>query len=226
MRITHFILTTLLVLLSQNLIAQDTIVKKDDSRISAKITEVHNDEIHYKKFNNLEGPTYVIETAKITSIIYENGEVETYDVKPAIANSSSGWQKQSEQTYTEEIEHYSGKFYYHNRRIGVNKLRNIIYKQGDPEAIHMWKSYKVTQGVAYGLGFAAIPVGVIAYSGAGFSIEPGWQILFVGGGIIVCNLLGLANHVMRVMYKNKRFRAVELYNEALNQKPLEEGDYY
>ena len=157
MRIIHFTVVTALVLWSQNLIAQDTIVKKDDSRISAKITEVHNDEIHYKKFNNLEGPTYVIETAKITSIIYENGEVETYDVKPTIANSSSGWQKQSEQTYTEEIEIYNGKYYYHNRRVGIGKLKRLIYEQGDPAAIQMWNTSKTLQGVAYGVGFGAIP---------------------------------------------------------------------
>ena len=50
MRITHFIVVTALVFWSQNLIAQDTIVKRDDSRVVTKILEVHDDEIHYKKY--------------------------------------------------------------------------------------------------------------------------------------------------------------------------------
>ena len=222
MRIIHFTVVTALVLWSQNLIAQDTIVKKDDSRISAKITEVHNDEIHYKKFNNLEGPTYVIETAKITSIIYENGEVETYDVKPAIANSSSGWQKQSEQTYTEEIEIYNGKYYYHNRRVGIGKLKRLIYEQGDLAAIQMWNTSKTLQGVAYGVGFGAIPVGAVSAI-AGVFIDPAliYVVLFVEVPIMIA-----ANITLLATYKNKRIKAVELYNEGLKQETHEEGDYY
>jgi len=222
MRITHFIVVTALVFWSQNLIAQDTIVKRDDSRVVTKILEVHDDEIHYKKFNNLEGPTYVIETTKITRIIYENGEVETYDVKPTIANSSSGWQKQSEQTYTEEIEIYNGKYYYHNRRVGASKLKSLIYEQGDPEAIQMWNTSKTLQGFAYGVGFGAIPVGLFSATAASF-IEPAliYVVLFVEMPLMIA-----ANITLLGTYKNKRIKAVELYNESLKQKTHGEGDYY
>jgi len=222
MRITHFIVVTALVFWSQNLIAQDTIVKRDDSRVVTKILEVHDDEIHYKKFNNLEGPTYVIETTKITRIIYENGEVETYDVKPTIANSSSGWQKQSEQTYTEEIEIYNGKYYYHNRRVGASKLKSLIYEQGDPEAIQMWNTSKTLQGFAYGVGFGAIPVGLFSATAASF-IEPAliYVVLFVEMPLMIA-----ANITLLGTYKNKRIKAVELYNESLKQETHGEGDYY
>ena len=224
MRIKYFSIVTALVLWSQNLIAQDSIVKKDDARVPAKIIEVHDDEIHYKKFNNLEGPTYVIETAKITSIIYENGEVETYDVKPSIASSPSGWQKQSEQTYTEAIEIYNGTYYYHNRRVGIGKLKALIYIQGDPAVIKMWNSYKTVQGVGYGVGFAAIPIGFVAFVGlVSNSIE--WQLVGVGG-LVLSNAALTANHVMRAMYKNKRTKAVEMYNDALDQGVHDDGDYY
>ena len=222
MRITHFTVVTVLVLWSQNLVAQDTIVKKDDALITAKILEVHEDEIHYKKFNNLEGPTYVIETAKITSIIYQNGEVETYDVKPAIASSPSGWQKQSEQTYTEAIEIYNGKYYYHNRRVGIGKIKKLIFEQGDPVAIQMWNTSKTVQRVAYGVGFGAIPVGVVSAIAVG-SIEPAliYVVLLVEVPIMIA-----ANITLLATYKNKRIKAVELYNVGLKQETHEEGDYY
>ncbi len=222
MRCTYFILAVLLVVLSHNLIAQDTIVKKNDVLIAAKVIEVHEDEIHYKKFINLDGPTYILETTKITRIIYQNGEVETYDVQPSSAISPSGWQKQSEQTYTESIEIYDGKYYYHNRRVGASKLKSLIYEQGDPEAIQMWNTSKTLQGFAYGVGFGAIPVGLFSATAASF-IEPAliYVVLFVEMPLMIA-----ANITLLGTYKNKRIKAVELYNESLKQETHGEGDYY
>ncbi len=57
--------------------AQDVIVKKDGSTITSKVTEITGSEIKYKKFSNLNGPTYTIGKNEVNYINYENGERET-----------------------------------------------------------------------------------------------------------------------------------------------------
>ena len=62
-----------------NVDAQDVIVKKDGSAILSKVLEVNTSDIKYKKFSNLDGPTYSIIKSEIMSINYENGEKDVFD---------------------------------------------------------------------------------------------------------------------------------------------------
>lgn len=59
--------------------AQDIIVTKDSERIDAKILEVSDTEVSYKKTGYVEGPTFVMKTSEISSIIYSNGDVQTFN---------------------------------------------------------------------------------------------------------------------------------------------------
>lgn len=67
-----------LLLLSLSGISQDLISKKDGTVLKVKVTEVTDEAIKYKKFENLDGPTYTLETGKIAKIKYENGSEENY----------------------------------------------------------------------------------------------------------------------------------------------------
>ena len=58
--------------------AQDVIVKKDISTILCKVTKINNSEIEYKKWSNLDGPTYAISIYEVVSIYYQNGEIENF----------------------------------------------------------------------------------------------------------------------------------------------------
>ena len=58
---------------------QDMIVKKDGSIVKAKILEVNDADIKYKKADNPDGPTYTVSKANLTSINYANGEVEKFE---------------------------------------------------------------------------------------------------------------------------------------------------
>lgn len=68
------------------LLAQDIIVTTDAQKIEAKILEVSKTEIKYKEKNNLDGPTFVLETTEINSIIYSNGKVVLYNSKQSPEN--------------------------------------------------------------------------------------------------------------------------------------------
>ena len=74
------ILTLMVALLTAfNLFAQDIIVTRDARRIEAKILEVSSSEVKYKEVGNLDGPTFVLTSAEINTIIYSNGTVKVYD---------------------------------------------------------------------------------------------------------------------------------------------------
>lgn len=87
------IILTMLSLAALNVAAQDVVVKKDGSTILAKVLEVSQDNIKYKKFSNQNGPTYTINLSDIISVNYENGEKETYDVSANLASESQSSQK-------------------------------------------------------------------------------------------------------------------------------------
>lgn len=59
--------------------AQDVIVKKDNSTILSKVTKIGETEIEYKKWSNLDGPTYSISINDVKNINYQNGEVEKFE---------------------------------------------------------------------------------------------------------------------------------------------------
>ncbi|HEX8548552.1 MAG TPA: hypothetical protein VF691_16440 [Cytophagaceae bacterium] len=66
----------ILLLLSSYSFAQDVIVKRDDSRLDAKVVEIGPSTITYKKFNSTDGKEFKISKNDVTEIQYQNGEVE------------------------------------------------------------------------------------------------------------------------------------------------------
>lgn len=61
----------------------DVIITTKSEKLDVKIMEVSSTEIRYKKMNNLQGPTFVISTNDVNTILYENGEVQVIEHKAA-----------------------------------------------------------------------------------------------------------------------------------------------
>lgn len=57
---------------------QDIIVSKDGKTIKARVVEITQSEIKYKRFDNLNGPLISISKEGILIINYENGTKETF----------------------------------------------------------------------------------------------------------------------------------------------------
>ncbi|KAF0140435.1 MAG: hypothetical protein FD122_2450 [Stygiobacter sp.] len=68
----------LLLVLSCICFAQDTIYKTDGTEIKSKVIEITNDLIKYKKFSNLDGPSYTVSKTDVFMIVYQNGEREVF----------------------------------------------------------------------------------------------------------------------------------------------------
>lgn len=58
--------------------AQDVILKNDNTTVLSKVLEVTSTEIKYKKWSNQDGPTYSISRSEVTSINYQNGDVDRF----------------------------------------------------------------------------------------------------------------------------------------------------
>ncbi|MCM1150802.1 MAG: hypothetical protein NC209_01375 [Alistipes sp.] len=65
--------------------AQDLILKRDSSRLEARVTEISPTEVRYKRYSNPDGPTYVVPVGDILSIRYANGEEELFAAPEAAA---------------------------------------------------------------------------------------------------------------------------------------------
>jgi len=89
----QFILAAALLCAASAAEAQDMIVKRNASaeEIPAKVLEVGEDQIRYRKFSNPDGPVYTISRSEVFFIRYENGDKEVitaYDA-PAAPQASS-----------------------------------------------------------------------------------------------------------------------------------------
>lgn len=84
------IVLTMLSLSALYVAAQDVVVKKDGSTILAKVLEVNQDNIKYKKFSNQNGPTYTINLSDVMSVNYENGEKEDFNNSSITNDANQG----------------------------------------------------------------------------------------------------------------------------------------
>jgi hypothetical protein len=65
-----------------NLISQDQLFKKDNTKLEVKILEINPTEIKYKLFNYEDGPTITVLKSEVALIIYKNGMHEVITVSP------------------------------------------------------------------------------------------------------------------------------------------------
>jgi len=74
------VLVLLSVLITSFAFAQDIIITKEGNKIEAKVLEINEYDIKYKKLENLDGPVYTMKKSDIASIIYENGQVDVFNI--------------------------------------------------------------------------------------------------------------------------------------------------
>lgn len=60
--------------------AADVITRRDGTTINAKVEEITETTIRYRKASNPTGPVYTIPIASVVTITYENGTKDTFDI--------------------------------------------------------------------------------------------------------------------------------------------------
>ena len=69
--------------------AQDVIVKQDKTEIQALVIRVDDENIEYKKWDNQNGPTFVISVSKVSLIRYNNGDIDRFDDTPTVKQQTT-----------------------------------------------------------------------------------------------------------------------------------------
>jgi hypothetical protein len=77
---------------TQNDESCDVIYFRNNKVVSAKVVEINSTDIKYKRCDNLDGPLIVVDKNSVKSILYKNGDTETftenYPVKPTQENTT------------------------------------------------------------------------------------------------------------------------------------------
>lgn len=71
-------LTSILLAICAEALAQDIIHTTDRRTIEAKVLEITDEQIIYKTFDNLEGPDYRMSIDRVERIVFENGTEKTF----------------------------------------------------------------------------------------------------------------------------------------------------
>jgi hypothetical protein len=80
--------------------SQDIITKKTAEDIQTKIIEITTSEVKYKKFDNLDGPTFTLLKSEILMIRYENGSKDIFTESQNLNKSDSDMRMKGKQDAT------------------------------------------------------------------------------------------------------------------------------
>lgn len=94
--------------------AQDVLTKRDGTDIQAKVLEVTTGEVKYKKFDNINGPTFSILKSDLLMVRYENGTKDIFNQQNtnSVANTNFNSTPDDNTCFTgkqDALRNYSGQ---------------------------------------------------------------------------------------------------------------------
>ena len=219
--------------------SQDSIRFMTNNIIAAKISEVSITTITYHRFDNLDGPHYIVNKQDIRYIKFANGTVDSMRVEVAKPTTEANLVYKNERANPSET--YTGapkiiikrnRLVYNNRGLGETKLLMLIdnfpNKEGKIKLMteyNAMKKYKTKQYTAgfVGLGLALLSPfigGLVAAENA--NTHPGSaydknRVSIVMGGFGTGIALGVIGSTMSSIFKAKRVKKrteiAEMYND-------------
>ena len=170
--------------------AQDVIVKTDNSTILSKVEEISAESIKYRKWDNLDGPIYVLNISEVISINYSNGTMETFKDK----------QKDNVEVNTEDAISVSQPPQIGNVRVTAEN--NIDFLRRD-DLLKSARGYKIGSIVCTSVGIVIAVIPGIAYIAGAASEGAMIAGICVGLGTTVCGgiLKGKSIKLQREAYE-------------------------
>lgn len=193
--------------------AQDTIFKRNNDKIVAKISEITTTEIKYKKFNFQDGPLYVDKKTEIKMIIYSNGMKETFEVekvKPVVNQATA--------SSNNEIEDFELKYRYHGSYINQPTMQKILLSTKDKKIMGLVAQAKDARKMEF-ISFAAIPFGIAAianlqFNSSQYTASSRNSVFIISG---VCLAAAITCPIISGVKRKEKIRcnseAISLYNQ-------------
>lgn len=194
--------------------AQDVIITKDSERIEAKITEITDNKVKYKKFDNLEEPEIILSAEKIASIVFANGEVfvfpsktaqqheQKYDIIIPNKNTLAG----IEYVPGTQLKRKNSAFYYGDKKL-TNKQYESFLLENCELAYNKFKQADlqlVIGGSSFLVSLACLGVGAIYFIKN--KMPPDIFLYGAVGGVILAPICIVA-------YNTKLNKSIELFNQ-------------
>ena len=208
--------------------AQDIIITTDAKKIESTIFEVSKTEIKYKDFANPNGPTFVLSTDEISSVIYANGQVQLFSSSttekkvstpssaPVSEDATSAPVSTSKQTTDNStrkgrIFRDNNEYMYNDTYISAKEVGRIL-KRENSTAYEKWrqgKGMEIGGAVCMGVG------GGLIITGLGY-INPNSlnRTLLLNGTGLVATVVGLGVYLGASGCYNK---AIDIYNSSYDE---------
>ena len=119
--------------------AQDIIVTRSQTRIEGKVLEISDTEVKYNKQESPNGPSLVLPTSEIVTILFSNGEVVNFQASPA-TKQTEVFQEESENTQGESAPTWDNTEYV-EFPIRFKTGKEIMYRTGTQLTIEQGKVY-------------------------------------------------------------------------------------
>jgi len=213
------IFTTAILLNGITIFSQDIIVTKTNEQIRAKIIEVTDENVSYKKYHDQEGATFVIKTDKIKTISWENGDVDVYVYEKTISEQNLPLKGDDNLPY---ITRKSGSFYLDNGTVYDRTQFKQFLMEKNLSSI--WAKYSSGQNLLIA-GWILIGAGV-GMQAIGFSftnndgISGIFDALFVGIPLIfIGGLVTTAGIPIAIVGTIRKSNAINDYNDYYAGKP-------
>lgn len=153
-----FLFSFFFVLIVPYAYAQDTIYKRNNETVIAKVLEINQTEVKYKKYNYPDGPLYIDNKSDIKMIRYAGGPTEEFKAEPppvVIRNYSTAPPDNL------RIETWGGSYRYNGLMISEREAQFIMEETGDPNIISYTRQARKEKLLQF-VGFGAIPLGIAA----------------------------------------------------------------
>jgi hypothetical protein len=192
--------------------SQDTIVKRNNTIVLAKILEITTSEVKYKRQDMLDGPVYTELKNDITMVKYANGLKEEFAFQPVPKTETGGY---SIQPYNDiKITQRGHSIYYMNRRIGTRELLSLLHNSPNKDVFNLQLKSEHYKQLSK-LGFIAIPLGAVAVGSAFVGMFAGsGELMLVSGGCALVAIPFVVSNGVNV-HKSARYRqdAINAFNK-------------
>jgi len=194
-----------------SLFAQDVLLLKSGEELKVIVNEISTNVIKYKKFENPDGPIYVIEKVKVVMITYKNGSKDVFSEIPT--------EIKTEQRTTEPKKELS----YLTAKRGIVRQNGIVIRKNEvrsimtdnSNALNLYNSSQKLILVGDILGYAGLGVVIVAAiveNKGSFSDNSAAMVGVIGG--VAC--LG-TSMVVTFSGRSKVKKSVEMYNSDLKK---------
>ncbi len=139
--------------ISINSFSQDTIIKYNGATIIAKVTEITQKEVKYKRVDLIDGPVYVENKSEVKLIIFYNGVKEYFGrstlVNPKNNNSPTTDSINTNVASLNKIEERGKYLFYHQKLINERELNSILMNTNDTQLMMLVAKEKKTRNSKY-----------------------------------------------------------------------------